>query len=162
RLIEQQWIGDAIARERIDHDPLLIGGGHLLRRGVEVEDALVEVIDGLHHRHLPVEPWFIDDGDRLAEFEHDRLLVLVHDEHGEVGDRSRSTQGHHHHGEKRSQHQLLPALFLPGSWSSGRKGTTPCPPRLSRMILSVPPSTRSMVSRYMRLRVTSGAFLYSS
>jgi hypothetical protein len=28
--------------------------------------------------------------------------------------------------------------------------------------VAVPPSMRSMVSRYMRLRVTSGAFLYSS
>jgi hypothetical protein len=33
---------------------------------------------------------------------------------------------------------------------------------LSIMILSVPCMMRSMVSKYMRLRVTSGAFLYSS
>ena len=32
----------------------------------------------------------------------------------------------------------------------------------STMILLEPPSTRSMVSRYMRSRVTSGAFLYCS
>ena len=41
-------------------------------------------------------------------------------------------------------------------------GRTLCPSFLSRTILSVPPRTRSMVSRYIRLRVTSGAFLYSS
>src|SRR4029450_622198 len=46
---------------------------------------------------------------------------------------------------------------------SGRYGTTPVPPEFeSRMILSVPPRTRSMVSRYMRSRVTAGAFLYCS
>ena len=59
-----------------------------------------------------------------------------------------------------------PAYGLPDyglcSWSRDRYGRTLCPPLLSRMILSVPPRTRSMVSRYMRLRVTSGAFLYSS
>jgi hypothetical protein len=36
------------------------------------------------------------------------------------------------------------------------------PVLVSRMILSVPLMMRSMVSRYMRLWVTSGAFLYSS
>ena len=38
----------------------------------------------------------------------------------------------------------------------------PWPLLVSMMILSVPPNTRSMVSKYMRVRVTSGAFLYSS
>src|SRR5262249_14778861 len=141
----------------------LIGRGHLLRRGVEVEDALVEILNRLHHRHLPVEPGLIDDRHRLAEFEHDRLLVLVHDKHREIGDGGSSTEDHHEDGKERPQHQLLPPLFLaPGTWSSGRRGSTAGPPLLSRIILSVPPSTRSMVSRYMRLRVTSGAFLYSS
>ena len=53
-LIEQQRIGDAIAREGIDDDALLVGRRHLLRRGIEIEDALVEVVDRLHHRDLPV------------------------------------------------------------------------------------------------------------
>ena len=59
-----------------------------------------------------------------------------------------------------------PAYGLPDyglcSWSRDKYGTTLCPPLLSRMILSVPPRMRSMVSRYMRLRVISGAFLYCS
>jgi len=53
-LIEQQRVGDAVAREGVDDDALLVGGGDLLRRGIEVEDALVEVVDRLHHRDLPV------------------------------------------------------------------------------------------------------------
>jgi hypothetical protein len=47
-----------------------------------------------------------------------------------------------------------------GPWLS--KGTIPWPILPLMMILSVPLMMRSMVSRYMRLRVTSGAFLYSS
>src|SRR5262249_24922260 len=153
-------IGDAVARKRIDDDPLLVGGRHLLRRRVEVENALVEVLDRLHHRDLPVQSRLVDDLHRLTELEHHRLLVLVHDEHREVGGCGDGAEDHHEDGKERPEHQLLPPLFLPCTLSSCRKGTTPCPLLLSRMILSVPPSTRSMVSRYMRLRVTSGAFLY--
>ncbi len=44
------------------------------------------------------------------------------------------------------------------SWSSGRYGTTPVFAALSSMItLSTLPKMPSIVSRYMRLRVTSGA-----
>jgi hypothetical protein len=65
-------------------------------------------------------------------------------------------------------HLLLPicGVCICGRSSfSGRYGTTPLPPaflEVSTMILSVPPNSRSMVSRYMRWRVTSGAFLYWS
>jgi two-component system, chemotaxis family, CheB/CheR fusion protein len=58
-------------------------------------------------------------------------------------------------------YQLPSSLRFP-SGRSGRYGMTPCPLLVSTMILSVPLMMRSMVSRYMRLRVTSGAFLYSS
>jgi hypothetical protein len=46
--------------------------------------------------------------------------------------------------------------------SSERYGTTLREFLVSMMILSVPPMTRYIVSRYMRVRVTCGAFLYSS
>ncbi len=49
-LVELQRIGDPVAREGIDDEPLLVGGGELLRRRVEVEDALVEDLDRLHDR----------------------------------------------------------------------------------------------------------------
>jgi hypothetical protein len=58
-------------------------------------------------------------------------------------------------------YQLPSSLRFP-SGRSGRYGMTPCPLLASTIILSVPLMIRSMVSRYMRLRVTSGAFLYSS
>ena len=98
-LIEQQRIDDAVARKGIDHEPLLIGGGHLLRRRIEVEDALVEVVDRLHHRDLPVQPRVGDDLHRLAELEHDGLLVLVHDEQREVGGRRNRADDHHEGGK---------------------------------------------------------------
>jgi hypothetical protein len=69
----------------------------------------------------------------------------------------------------RSDPSCSPQLFVwayYGRFFSGAPtesiGTTPRPNALSIMILSVPCIMRSMVSKYMRLRVTSGAFLYSS
>ena len=42
RLVEQQRIDDAVAREGVDHEPLLVGGDDLLGRRLEVEHALVD------------------------------------------------------------------------------------------------------------------------
>ena len=78
-------IGDAVARKGVDHEALLVGGDHLLRRGVDVEDALVEIFDVLDERDLVVEPGVLDLALRLAEFEHQRLLGLVDGEQREIG-----------------------------------------------------------------------------
>ena len=43
-LVEPQRLLDAVARERVDHEPLLVGGDHLLRRVLQIEDALVDPI----------------------------------------------------------------------------------------------------------------------
>ena len=43
RLVEAQRIDDAVAREGVDHEPLLVGGDDLLRGQVEIEDAPVEI-----------------------------------------------------------------------------------------------------------------------
>src|SRR5262249_29696532 len=91
----------------------------------------------------------------------DRLFVDVHNKQREIGGRCQRADDHHQGRRERSQHHFPPSLLF-CNWSSGSRGTTDWPPLLSRITLSVPPSTRSMVSRYMRLRVTSGAFLYSS
>ena len=66
-LEEQQRVGDAVAGKGIDHEALLVGGGDLLGLAVEVEDALVEIIDGVDERHLPVEAGRRDDALGLAE-----------------------------------------------------------------------------------------------
>ena len=85
-LEEQQRIDDLIAGEGIDHEPLLVGGDHLLVGGVDVEDALVENIDVLHERDLILQPRLGDDALRLAEFEHERLLRLADGEQRQIGD----------------------------------------------------------------------------
>ena len=69
-LEEQQGIDDLVTREGIDDEPLLVGGDHLLRGGVDVEDALVEEHDILDERDLVMQPRLGDDALRLAEFEH--------------------------------------------------------------------------------------------
>ena len=63
RLIEEERVGDAITREGVDDDALLVGGGDLLRLRVEVEDAAVEILHRVDQRPLPVQPRLRD---RLA------------------------------------------------------------------------------------------------
>ena len=41
-LIEAQRVLDAVAGEGVDHQPLLVGGDHFLRRIFQIEDALVD------------------------------------------------------------------------------------------------------------------------
>ena len=84
-LEEHQRVGDAVARKGIDDEPLLVGGNHLLRGGVDVEDALVEIFDVLDERDFVVQPWVLDLALRLAEFEHQRLLGLVDREQRQIG-----------------------------------------------------------------------------
>src|SRR6188474_2229619 len=98
------------------------------------------------------------------------LLGLVNSKQRRIADDQR---GNDHNSDnaadKIGSHWRPPLCGWLRGWAgrvsslSGRKGTTllPPPPE-SRMILSVPPSMRSIVSRYMRSRVTPGAFLYCS
>ena len=56
RLVKQQRIDDTPTRKGIDHEPLLVGGDNLLRRGIEVEQPLVEEHDVLNERNLVLRP----------------------------------------------------------------------------------------------------------
>ena len=53
-LEEQQGIGDPVAGKGVDDEPLLVGGDDLLRGGIDVEDALVEIFDVLDEGDLVV------------------------------------------------------------------------------------------------------------
>ena len=53
-LIEAQRVLDAVAGERIDHQPLLVGGDDFLRRIFEIEDALVDADHGVDERRLEI------------------------------------------------------------------------------------------------------------
>ena len=72
-----QRIGDAVAGEGVDHEPLLVAQDQLDRRRVEIEHALVEILDLLDERHLEVQARVLDDVDRVAELQHQRLLGLM-------------------------------------------------------------------------------------
>ncbi len=93
RLIELQRIDDFITREAVDDETLLVGGGDLLRLAVEIENALVVDLDRVDQRYLPVEARRLHDALWLTEAQHERLLVLMHDErrgidrHGSETDR---------------------------------------------------------------------------
>ena len=56
--------------------------------------------------------------------EHDRLLVHMHDEEGEIGGGRDDAADHHQGRQQCAYHQLAPSFFF-CSWSSGRNGTTP-------------------------------------
>ena len=89
RLIELQRILDAVAREGIDHEPLLVGGDHLLRRVFQIEDALVDADHAVDQRHLEVQARLGDDAHRLAEPDHQRLLGLIDREQRRIADDQR-------------------------------------------------------------------------
>ena len=61
RLIEAQRILDAVAREGVDHEPLLVGRDDFLRRRFKIEDALVDGDDGVDERQLEVKARLADD-----------------------------------------------------------------------------------------------------
>src|SRR5262249_53136765 len=133
------------------------------RRRFKIEDTLVDADDSVDDRELEIKSGLAHHADRFAEPHDERLMGLINRENRGVGDDDREdSQG------KRS----TPLHWLPpvcgGRRVNSLRGSTGTTPLLvlslpgSRMILSVPPNRRSMVSRYMRLRVTSGAFLYSS
>ena len=77
RLIEPQRIDDLVAREGIDHEPLLVGGDDFLRRIFEIENALVDIDHVVDERHLVIEAGLGDHAHRVAEAQHQRLLRLV-------------------------------------------------------------------------------------
>ena len=77
RLPEAQRVGDLVAREGVDHEPLAVVRGRLLLGQVEVEDALVDARHALDERDLHVEAGLRHGRDGLAEAEHDDLLGLA-------------------------------------------------------------------------------------
>jgi hypothetical protein len=84
-LIEAQRVLDAVAREGIDHEPLLVGRDRFLRRVLQVENPLVDV-DHRIPRRLEVQAGGGDDVDGPAELQHDGLLGLLHREQRHVAD----------------------------------------------------------------------------
>ena len=87
-------------------------------------------------------------GDRLAEAQHQRLLGLRHGEQGAADgdDADKKRDGER---EEKARSLICGLLGRARKAGSGTKGVTPPPPfdGSSRMTLSAPPSTRSIVSR---------------
>ena len=81
-LPETQRIDDAVAREGIDVDPLLIGEQNLLHRRIQIENTPVEVLDVLDERHFELQPGLAFDADRIAELQDQRLLRLPYGKRG--------------------------------------------------------------------------------
>ena len=91
-LIELQRVLDAIAREGIDHEPLLVRGDHFLRRIFQIEDAFVDRDHGVDERRLEMQARIGDDIDRAAEPHDQRLFGLLHGKDRAVADDQRQQQ----------------------------------------------------------------------
>src|SRR5206468_8946066 len=153
---------------------------HFFRRRFQIEQALVDEHHALHPRDLCVQARLGDDFARRIELQQKRLFRLVN----RVETRQREQQNHDRDDAAGKEHgpvhcpppSALEALgtaaggavtvtfsvaFLPRA-CGGRYGMIFFAAFSSTMTLLIGASRRDMVSRYMRLRVTSGAFLYSS
>jgi len=114
RLKEKQRIDDAIATERVDHQAPLIRGDDLERRGIEVEDALLEIDHVVDQRQLIVDARLIfarliDRANRIAKAQDQRLLGLVDDENAEIErDADRDDDGEAKPTEDAASHWLPP------------------------------------------------------
>jgi hypothetical protein len=76
-LIEAQRVLDAIAGERIDHQPLLVGRDDFLRGRFEIENAPVDCDDVVDERHLEIQARLVNDPNRITQPNHQRLLSLI-------------------------------------------------------------------------------------
>src|SRR5690606_26551852 len=140
---------------------------HFQRLGQQAQNPPVIAHDILDKRDFEAESRLFLDGFHLPELQNKNLFAFIHDK-----DRGQDTRDNNRDSGQnhcRFIHQLLPPVagLADGvSWFSGRYGTTPCPapsPETpSRMTLFMPPKTSSIVSRYIRRRVTSGALTYSA
>src|SRR5215210_5125836 len=149
RLIKPERIFDAISRKGVDHEPLLVGGIHFLRWRFQVEDALVDRDHGIDQRDLRVQPRLGYGPHRLTKADHDGLMRLIDAEEGAIGEQqSRDGENGKYAAGKTEPHGWAPCGRRVNSFK-GRMGTTPPPPvpAPSTMILSVPPNSRSIVSR---------------
>ena len=133
-----QRVVDAIAREGVDHEPLLVRGDHFLRGVLQVEDALVDIDHAVDQRDLEVQPRLGDDAHRLAEPDHEREPGLVDREQRAVGD-----DGHDdgENGENAAGdtelHWVPPVVGARRSISfSGRIGTT-LPPFAAALLVGI-------------------------
>src|ERR1700724_2376841 len=165
RLIEFERIDDAITRKGVNDEALAglgdtgIGpgaarGNHLLRRRLDVENALVDIDDALDKRNFDVETRVGDDAPRFAQSHDQSLPGLIDGEEAAIADEKRDEQQDGGGGARETHSHGVPPGFGAGCCCrvrspSGRYGTTPGPPcgPVSMIVLSVPPRTCSMVSR---------------
>ena len=112
RLIEAQRILDAVTREGIDHEALLVRRDHFLRRRFEIEDALVDIDDRIDERRLEVQPRLRDRRLRLTEAQNERLLPLIDGEQRGISDDERRGDYDDDHAADKTELHWTP----PGCW----------------------------------------------
>ncbi len=81
----------------------MIRRDHLLRRGVQIKNALVEEIDVLDEGNLPVQTRIRNDALRLTDLQNQRLLGLMYREKREIG----ADQGRNQDEKNGSENTLL-------------------------------------------------------
>jgi hypothetical protein len=107
-LVEQQRIGNAPTGKGVNNKTLLVRGDHLLRRRVEIEQALVEERDVLDERNLEIQTGLGHEPLRLAELENERLLGLIDREQRQIGGDRDDAEQQKHDGEGCALHYCCP------------------------------------------------------
>ena len=126
RLIIFERVGNAVAREGVDHEPLAglpgagIGavaarGDHLLRRLLDGENALVDIDHAVDERHFHVKSGLGDDAHRIAEPDHQRLSGLINGEKGAVADDGRDQEHYGGHAADETEFHGLPPVVASGA-----------------------------------------------
>ena len=123
-LIKAQRFLDAITREGVDHEALLIGGDHLLRRVFQIEDTFVDPDHAVDQRHLEVKAWLGHHADRLTEPDHQRLLGLIDGEHRRVAEHHRGGNEDEDDASSDTDPHRVPPLGAAGVCCGGRRASS--------------------------------------
>src|SRR5262249_7336074 len=120
--VELQRVGDAVTQEGVHHEPVLVGGDHLLLVGLEGQVAAVESDDALEEGGLHLEPPSAPPPRGAGPHPppaagDDGLLPLVDDEQG-VGDDHQAYERDHAPGDELAAGHWA-ALAGACPWASG-------------------------------------------
>ncbi len=119
-LIEAQRIDNAIARIGLHLEPLLVAHDRLLDRRLEQQRARRRHVNRVDERSLHLQARLIDDADRRAEPNDERLLALADD----VDGRDDQVEGERNNGDRRqptASHLAAPCVGA-GAGAAGAGG----------------------------------------
>src|ERR1700733_3219992 len=150
-----------VAHEGVDLQALIVRHQHFLALVVERQNALVDIDHRVDKRPLEIEARRVDEvAHRLAETQDERLLGRIDDKRRHRDKNDRDDRNRCEGDAVKGPAHLAPAPVFDCNGSSAIYGTRGLEEVETTIVLSLGPRPRSIVSRFIRSRVTAGAFLY--